>query len=799
MTILSADQIMEWGLGAILMNKLINQTQFEYYAKGTGYYKTYWGAHKSYTYYYGVNASYVGTDDLNLSQWNTYTAAAQGEYNNESYVNGWFSTSPINSWTTNAPVASSPVTFNNNTYTVAPTSAVNYNGTYYSLSVLVPSASIVTNNVTQNISSNASTAAATLTNNGTTTSTQTFNLSTTISSTGTTSTSYGLSAGITASLSQSFTTGISEAGVNASETTSGSITGSLNANFNTTSSQTNTSTTAYAVTTTLTAAPGQTAVAQLWYSNADTYADWSGPGTLTSMSGNYIINSYNAENYTWQWKNSTSQGLQYAINYGVPNPQYITPSTGLIYTGGSVYEGYGYNVSTVVTNYSNTSSSALIFDQIEIDESNALITADSNIDRLITGLNSARTLLTQKITSISNGISSTVDAGWTIDNNALIQTGSSGSDLIKMLKSNQTVYLKGGGNDIVRGSNNNDFIAADLSGTNNNLSFTGNAGNDYVYIKRDGSNTSHFNLDLSSTGNKVVRIDQSAPVTTSTSSSLTNSIDNITLGSAASLLKIKNNALLNINNFKLGTDLIEWDKDYTVSLNGPTFIVRSKDGQDQIILRNSINSLTSSGANTNSLALLNPEIFNTPYNAKISDPTSVLSALVTYGITNQLRKTWKDVTSTQASINSFIAATQLGSNYSTSILSSVQALVTTSSSLDQFYDSLDKVSGRTKTPGFTGLDSSDSLDISNKANIKIDYHYLASYDDLMSAFGTNLDQAIVHYYNFGASEGRAPNHFNDTAYLQQYSDVASDLYYSANAAEHYVRFGRNEGRTSFYV
>ena len=799
MTILSADQIMEWGLGAILMNNLINQTQYEYYAQGTGYHTTYWGAHKSYTYYYGVNSSYVGTDNLNLSQWNSYTAAAQGEYNNESYVDGWFSTYPINSWTTNSPVASSPVTLYNNTYTIAPTSAVNYNGTYYSLSVLVPSASIVSNNVTQSISSDASTAAATLTNTGTTTSTQVFNLSTTLTSTGTTSTSYGLSGGITASLSQSFTTGMSGAGVNASETTSGSITASLNANFNTTSSQTNTSTTAYAVTTTLTAAPGQTAVAQLWYSNADTYADWSGPGTLTATSGNYIINSYNAENYNWQWINSTSQGLQYAINYGVPNPQYITPSTGLIYTGGSIYEGYGYNVSTVVSNYSNTSSSALIFDQIEIDESNALITADSSIDRLIIGLHSAPTLSTQKITFISHGISSTVDAGWTIDNNALIQTGSSGSDLIKMLRSNQTVYLKGGGNDIVKGSNNNDFIAADLSGTNNNLSFTGNAGNDYVYIKRDESNTSHFNLDLSSTGNKVVRIDQSAPVKTSSSSSLANSIDNITLGSAASLLKIKNNALLNINNFKLGTDLIEWDKDYTVSLNGPTFIVKSKDGQDQIILRNSINSLTSSGANTNELALLNPEIFNTPYNAKISDPTTVLSALVTYGITNQLRKTWKDVTSTQASINSFIAATQLGYIYSSSILNSVQALVSTSSSSNQFYDSLDKVTGRMKTPGFTGLDSSNPLGVSNQASVKIDYHYLASYNDLMSAFGTDLDRAILHYYSFGAVEGRAPNHFNDTAYLQKYSDVANDSYYSSNAAEHYVRHGRNEGREFTFV
>ena len=799
MTILSADQIMEWGLGAALMNNLINGYQPEYYQQGTGYYSTYWGAHKSYTYYYGVNADYIGTSNLNASQWNSYTAAAQGAYNNSSYVNNWFSTSPIYSWTTNAPVASSPVTLSNNTYTVAPTSAVNYNGTYYSLSVLVPSASLITNYVTQNISSVGSTAAATLVNNGTTTSTQTFNLSTTLTSTGTTSTSYGLSAGITASLSQSFTTGCSEAGVNASETTSGSITGSLNANFNTTTSQTNTSTTSYSVTTTLTAAPGQTAVAQLWYSNADTYADWTGIGTLTSTSGNYIVNSYSAQNYFWQWFNPTSLGLQYAINYGVPNSQYIIPASGTIYTGGSVYEGYGYNVSTVVTNYSNSSSSALEYDQVEIDESNALITADSTIDRLMTGLSSAGTLAPQLITSTTNGVTSTINAGWTIDNNSAIQVGSSSSDLIRMLKNNQTVYLKGGGKDIVIGSNNNDFIAADLTGTDNNLSFTGNAGNDYIYIRRDGSNTTHFNLDLSSSGNKVVRLDQSAPVVTSSSSSLSNSVDNISLGSSPSVVKIAKNALVNINNFKLGTDLIEWNKDYIVSLNGPTFIVKSKDGQDQVILRNSINSLISSGTSTNELALLNPEIFNPPYNAKISDPTSVLSALVTYGITNQLRKSWKDVTSSQSSINSFAAATQLGSNYSTSTLNGVLSLVNSSASANQFWGDLDTVTGRVKIPGFFGLNSSNPSSISNQKVTSIDYHYLASYDDLINAFGTNIDQAIVHYYTYGVSERRAPNRFNDTAYLTKYSDVANDPYYSAHAAEHYVRHGKSEQRTPIYT
>lgn len=800
MTILSADQIVEWSLGAILMNKLINQTKYEYYAKGTGYYGTFWGGHKSYTYYYGVYANYVGTDNLNISQWNSMTLAAQGAYNNKAYVNGWWSTSPIQSWTSNTPVGSSPVTFNNNIYTVSPTSAVNFEGTYYTVSVLVPSASIITNNVTQNISSVASTASVTLTNTGTTTSTQTFNLSTTTSATGSTSTAYGVSAGITASLSESFTGGASGAGISMSETVGGSIVVGLNANFNTTSTQTTTSSTTYAVTTTLTAAPGQTAIAQLWYSNADTYADWNAPGSLTSSSGQYpIIMSYVADNYSWQQSWSISQTLNEAINYGVPNSSYITPSTGLINTGGSIYTGYGYNLTTVVSNYTTTSSSALIFEQIEIDESNALITADSIIDRLILGLGLERPLLTQKITSISNGISSAVDAGWTIDNNSLIQTGSSGSDLINNLKSNQTIYLKGGGNDIVRGSNSNDFIAADLSGINNNLSFTGNAGNDYVYIKRDGSNTSHFNLDLSSTGNKVVALDQSAPVTTSISSSLANSIDNITLGSAASVIKIKNNALLNINNFKLGTDLIEWDKDYTVSLNGPTFIIKSKDRQDQVILRNSINSLTSSGTNISGLAMLNPEIFNAPYNAKFSDPTSVLSALVTYGITNQLRKTWKDVVSTQASIDSFVAATQFDSYYPTTILNSVRVLVTTSSSADQFFDSLTKIAGRTKIPGFISSDLSNTSDISDVASVKIDYHYLASYDDLMNAFGADLDRSILHYFSFGISEGRVPNRFNDIAYLQKYSDVANDSYFSANAAEHYVRHGRNEGRQFFFA
>ena len=41
---------------------------------------------------------------------------------------------------------------------------------------------------------------------------------------------------------------------------------------------------------------------------------------------------------------------------------------------------------------------------------------------------------------------------------------------------------------------------------------------------------------------------------------------------------------------------------------------------------------------------------------------------------------------------------------------------------------------------------------------------VASYADLMTAYGSNATSAIAHYINFGYSEGRSADAFNEFSY-----------------------------------
>lgn len=75
------------------------------------------------------------------------------------------------------------------------------------------------------------------------------------------------------------------------------------------------------------------------------------------------------------------------------------------------------------------------------------------------------------------------------------------------------------------------------------------------------------------------------------------------------------------------------------------------------------------------------------------------------------------------------------------------------------------------------------------------YDYLASYNDLMDAFGSDAGRASAHYQQFGENEGRSQDNFDEAAYLAANPDVAADPYYSQNAAQHYVEHGRSEGRS----
>ncbi len=68
--------------------------------------------------------------------------------------------------------------------------------------------------------------------------------------------------------------------------------------------------------------------------------------------------------------------------------------------------------------------------------------------------------------------------------------------------------------------------------------------------------------------------------------------------------------------------------------------------------------------------------------------------------------------------------------------------------------------------------------------------YLASYTDLLAAFGTNTDEALVHYINHGYSEGRAVDTFDENSYLASNSSLIGTV---TDAAAHYVSTGYAAG------
>lgn len=76
--------------------------------------------------------------------------------------------------------------------------------------------------------------------------------------------------------------------------------------------------------------------------------------------------------------------------------------------------------------------------------------------------------------------------------------------------------------------------------------------------------------------------------------------------------------------------------------------------------------------------------------------------------------------------------------------------------------------------------------------------YIASYADLIAAFGTNPESGRQHYQQFGATEGRAIR-FDPLAYIASYGDLIHAFGTNARSgAEHYITYGHAEGRTATF-
>jgi len=76
------------------------------------------------------------------------------------------------------------------------------------------------------------------------------------------------------------------------------------------------------------------------------------------------------------------------------------------------------------------------------------------------------------------------------------------------------------------------------------------------------------------------------------------------------------------------------------------------------------------------------------------------------------------------------------------------------------------------------------------------YNYIASNNDLISAFEIDIEKAKSHYKHHGISEGRSLTSFNALSYLEKYSDLKAAFGDDETSAlKHYIQYGHKEGRT----
>ena len=74
--------------------------------------------------------------------------------------------------------------------------------------------------------------------------------------------------------------------------------------------------------------------------------------------------------------------------------------------------------------------------------------------------------------------------------------------------------------------------------------------------------------------------------------------------------------------------------------------------------------------------------------------------------------------------------------------------------------------------------------------------YIASYGDLIAAFGAQADAGVTHFVANGFTEGRARDLFDAAGYLANYADLRAAFGADEEAAtRHYITNGLFEGRT----
>ena len=75
-----------------------------------------------------------------------------------------------------------------------------------------------------------------------------------------------------------------------------------------------------------------------------------------------------------------------------------------------------------------------------------------------------------------------------------------------------------------------------------------------------------------------------------------------------------------------------------------------------------------------------------------------------------------------------------------------------------------------------------------------EWGYLASNTDLINSLGSNTTEAVKHYISFGYSQGKVTNSFDAQSYLDKYISISNRVRNDHElATKHYVEYGFNEG------
>ena len=81
------------------------------------------------------------------------------------------------------------------------------------------------------------------------------------------------------------------------------------------------------------------------------------------------------------------------------------------------------------------------------------------------------------------------------------------------------------------------------------------------------------------------------------------------------------------------------------------------------------------------------------------------------------------------------------------------------------------------------------------ADLFDEVRYIASYGDLITAFGSDYAAATEHFVTNGSAEGRVTTIFDPVSYLNAYADLQAAFGNNLFAAtEHWIQFGFDEGR-----